>query len=181
MIEPDIDRRNVKVPHIPSSDFELGAFVGTYGTQNFGSSLVEGVRLGYHVTEDFFAEAVYGQTKVSDEVYRQILPGGIFPTSRETLRYYNLSGGYNVFAGELFLGRRTAKVSTLYLIAGVGNTEILSAQHLTLSGGVGLRLFLADWAALQVDARDHVFSVDLLGSRKNTQNLEFTGGLTFFF
>jgi len=40
---------------------------------------------------------------------------------------------------------------------------------------------MTDWAALQVDMRDHVFSLDLLGKRQNTQNLELTAGLTFFF
>jgi hypothetical protein len=35
--------------------------------------------------------------------------------------------------------------------------------------------------ALQADVRDHVFSLDLLGKRQSTQNLEVTAGLTFFF
>jgi hypothetical protein len=29
--------------------------------------------------------------------------------------------------------------------------------------------------------RDHVFSLDLLGTRKTTQNIELTGGLAFYF
>jgi hypothetical protein len=29
--------------------------------------------------------------------------------------------------------------------------------------------------------RDHIFSLDLLGKRETTNNLELTGGLTFFF
>ena len=35
--------------------------------------------------------------------------------------------------------------------------------------------------AVQVDVRDYLYSVDLLGKRQSTQNLEFTGGVTFFF
>ena len=34
---------------------------------------------------------------------------------------------------------------------------------------------------LQTDVRDHVFSLDLLGQRQSTQNLEVTAGLTCFF
>ena len=41
-----------------------------------------------------------------------------------------------------------------------------------------MRVLLADRFALQVDMRDHIFSLDLLGKRQNTQNLELTGGLT---
>jgi len=181
VIEPQVDRRDVRVPHIPSNDFELGIFTGTYDTQNFGASLVGGVRGGYHITEDVFVEAVYGRTKVSDKVFRQILPGGIFPTQRETLSYYDLSVGYNLFPGEIFLGRNHAKVSTIYLIAGLGSTKFNAASHETVNFGAGSRVFLADWMALELDVRDHVFSLNLLGLPQTTQNLELTAGVTFFF
>lgn len=181
VITPDVERRDVKVPHIPSNDFELGTFVGTYDTQNFGASLVGGVRLGYHITEDVFVEAVFGQTRVSDSDFRQILPGGLFPNPKETLRYYDLSAGYNAFPGEIFLGHNHAKVSTLYVVAGIGTTKFDNASHETVNAGFGGRVFLADWAAVQVDLRDHVFTLDLLGSKQTTQNLELSLGLTFFF
>src|SRR5215470_14577322 len=75
VIQPQVDRREVKLPKYPSKDFAIGVFGGTYSTQNFGSSAVAGVRLGYHISEDIFVDAVYAQTKVSDENYRQILSG----------------------------------------------------------------------------------------------------------
>ena len=52
---------------------------------------------------------VYGQTNVSDELFRQILPGGVFPKETEKLSYYNLSIGYNLLPGEIFLGARRAR------------------------------------------------------------------------
>lgn len=181
VIEPQVDRRDVHVPRIPSSDIELGVFTGTYDTQNFGASLVGGVRAGYHITEDVFVEGVYGQTKVSDENFRQILPGGIFPTPKQTLRYYDLSAGYNIFPGEIFLAHNHAKVSTVYVVAGLGTTKFDNTSHETVNVGAGLRVFLADWSAVQLDVRDHVFSINLLGQPQTTQNLELTLGLTFFF
>jgi len=181
VVEPQVARREVKLPKFPSNDFEFGLFAGTYATQNFGSSFLYGLRLGYHITEDVFVEGVYGHTKVSDENYRQILPGGIFPHPEETLYYYNLSAGYNVLPGEVFLGKNIAKASGVYLIGGVGSTHFLEQQKLTLNFGLGLRVFFKDWYALQVDMRDHVYSLDLLGKRQNTQNLEFSAGMTFFF
>lgn len=181
VIVPQVDLRNVKVPKIPANDFELGLFTGTYATENFGSSSVSGVRLGYHITEDFFVEGAYARTKVSDENFRSILPGGIFPTGEEKLTYYNISAGYNVLPGEIFLGRNYAKASTLYIIGGVGNTSFNRQKKQTFNVGAGARVFLADWAALQIDVRDHIFTYDLLGKRQSTQNLEFTIGATFFF
>jgi outer membrane beta-barrel protein len=181
VIAPEVERRDVKVAHIPSRDFEAGVFLGTYSTDNFGSNPVGGVRLGYHVSEDFFIESALAETRVSDQSFRQILPGGIFPTPRQWLRYYNISLGYNLLPGEIFLGRSRARVSAVYVIAGMGSTQFLQESHQTFNGGIGMRVFLRDWAAVQVDARDHVFSTDLLGTRRSTQNLEFTTGLTFFF
>lgn len=181
VIEPEVDRRDVKLPRIPSNDFEAGLFGGTYSVQNFGASGVGGIRLGYHITEDFFAEGVYGQTKVSDELFRQILPGGVYPNEREKLTYYNISLGYNLLPGEVFIGSNHAFASSIYLIGGVGSTKIVNQRRQTFNFGLGARLMLADWAAVQVDLRDHVFPLDILGKRQTTQNLELTAGLTFFF
>ncbi len=181
VIQPEIDRRPVKILHIPSNDFELGLFAGTYSTQNLGSDVVGGIRAGYHITEDFFAEAVYGNTRVTDESFRQILPGGIFPNREERLSYYDLSFGFNVLPGEVFLWKTAARPTALYLIAGLGTTKVFDQRHFTANAGFGVRVWLANWAALQVDMRDHVFSLDILGQHKSQQNLEFTGGATFFF
>lgn len=181
VIVPEVDRREVKLPRFPSKDFEVGVFAGTYSTQNFGASLVGGLRLGYHLTEDFFVEGVYAQTKVSDESFRQVLPGGVFPNRTETLSYYNLSAGYNLLPGEVFLGSKRAKATAVYLIGGIGSTKFNQQRNQTFNFGLGMRLLLADRWALQVDMRDHVFSLDLLGRRDSTHNLELTGGLTFFF
>ena len=181
VVVPEVDRRDIKPPKFPSNDFEIGLLAGTYATQNFGSSTVTGLRLGYHLTEDFFFEGVYGRTKISDELFRQIFPGSIIPNQAEKLTYYNLSVGYNVLPGEVFIGAKYAKPAALYLIGGVGSTKVGEQRRPTYNIGVGYRVFLADWVALQVDMRDHIFSLDLLGKRTSTQNLELTGGLTVFF
>lgn len=63
VIVPEVQRRDVRIPRFPSKDFEVGALVGTYATQSFGASAVGGVRLGYHLSEDFFVEGVYADRK----------------------------------------------------------------------------------------------------------------------
>ena len=114
-------------------------------------------------------------------MFRQILPGGMFAQRSEKLTYYNLSVGYNVLPGEVFLGGRRARPSQFYIIAGVGSTKFADQRKPTFNVGFGYRVFLADWVALQLDLRDHIFSLDLLGKRQSTQNVELTGGLTFYF
>jgi outer membrane beta-barrel protein len=181
VIVPQVERREVKRPQYASNDFAVGLFSGTYATQNFGASTVSGVRLGYHITEDFFVDATLGRSKVSDETFRQVLPGGVFVNRTETLSYVAVSAGYNVLPGEVFFGRSTAKATQGYILAGVGSTDFAGQKRQTLHVGFGLRLILSDWFVMQADVRDHVFSLDLLGKRQTTQNPEVTAGFTLFF
>lgn len=181
VIVPQVARRDVKRPRYPSSDFSVGLYGGVYATENFGASGVTGLRVAYHVTEDIFFDATLGQSKVSDEAFRQVLPGGIFINRTETLRYYGVAVGYNLLPGEVFFGRSTAKATQGYIVAGIGSTDFAGQKRQTVNYGFGLRLILADWFALQADVRDHVFALDLLGRRKTTHNPEITAGLTFYF
>lgn len=181
VIVPEVERRDVRLPRIPSKDLIAGLFAGIYSTDSFGASPVVGLRLGYHLTEDFFFEAAYGRTRVSDESFRQILPGGVFSSEKSTLSYYNVSLGYNILPGEVFLGAKRAKATVTYLIAGIGSTELDDQRNQTLNIGLGTRFLLGQRSAVQLDLRDHIFSFDLLGERRSTHNLELTLGLSFFF
>jgi outer membrane beta-barrel protein len=181
VIVPQVERREVKPPQYPSRDFAVGLFAGSYSTENFGAAAVGGLRFSYHITEDIFVDAAIGQSKVSDENYRQILPGGIFANGSEKLSYYSVSAGYNVLPGEVFIGRGNALATQGYLLAGIGSTRFAGQRHQTLHAGFGMRVLMKQRFALQADVRDHVFSLDLLGKRQSTQNLEVTAGLTFFF
>ncbi|MCU0775532.1 MAG: outer membrane beta-barrel domain-containing protein [Ideonella sp.] len=181
VVVPQVERRDVRLPKFPSRDWEVGALVGTYATQNFGSSIVAGVRLGYHITEDVFVEAALAQTSVSDESFRQILPGGVFADEKESLGYFSLSAGYNVLPGEVFLGRNRAYPSQIFLVGGVGSTRFANQRSQTFNFGLGTRVYLSDRVSLRVDMRNHVYPLDLLGRRQNTQNLELTAGVGFTF
>ena len=181
VVVPEVERREVKLPKFPSKDIAVGLFAGTYATQNFGAAGVVGARLGYHITEDWFVEATLAQSKVNDEAFRQVLPGGIFVNQKENLRYYAASAGYNLLPGEVFPTAKRAKATAIYLIAGVGSTKFNQQRSQTVSFGLGGRLLLTDRAAVQFDMRDHVFSLDLLGKRQSTHNLELTGGFTYYF
>jgi outer membrane beta-barrel protein len=181
VVTPEVDRRDVKLPRIASKDVEIGAFLGTYSVQNFGSSFVGGLRFGYHLSEDFFAELGIGQTKVSDDTYRQILPGGIFADRSSTLRYTNLSVGWNVLPGEVFIGKGQAKATSVYLLGGVGSTSFVDQRRQTFNVGLGMRLYLSDRISMRVDLQDHIYSLDLLGKRETTQNPELSAGLSFYF
>ena len=182
VIEPELERRTISEADIDSEDFEVGVFAGVYSIEDFGSNLVYGARAAYHVTEDFFVEAALGRTD-ADETSFETLSGGaqILTDDERELIYYNISLGYNLFPGEAFIGGKFALNSSLYLIAGVGNTEFADDSHFTINAGAGYRLLLSDWLALHLDVRDHIFDSDLLGNDKTTHNIEVHGGFTVFF
>lgn len=180
-IVPSVERRELRLPRFPSRDVEVGAFLGTYATENFGASPVYGLRLGYHLTEDWFVEGTFASTQVSDASFRQILPGGIFTSEKERLSYYSLSAGYNLLPGEVFYGDKQARATAIYLVGGVGSTDFAGQKRQTFHLGFGWRILLGQRGALRVDLRDHVFSLDLLGQNQSTQNLEATVGFGWHF
>lgn len=181
VIQPEVDRRDVKIPHIDADDIELGAFAGVLSVEDFGSESLSGLRLAYHVTEDFFVEGVYGQSTVSDEQFRALLPAGIFAQPRVDLDYWSVSIGYHFLPGEVFIGKKYAFGSGVYLIAGIGEIEFADISATLFSAGLGVRALPTDWLSVRVEMRDHIFDQDVLGRNKRTHNFEFTFGLSVYF
>jgi outer membrane beta-barrel protein len=180
-VMPQVDRREVKLPRIPSKDIEIGLLAGIYNTQNFGASGAAGVRLGYHVTEDFFVEGEFGRTKVSDQSFRAILPGGVLASGDESLGYATLSLGWNLLPGEIFLGSRQARATQVFLLGGIGSTDFVGQKRQTINLGLGMKVFTGQRWALRVDMRDHLYTLDLLGKRERTHNLQLNAGVSYFY
>jgi outer membrane beta-barrel protein len=182
VIEPEVERRRIKVPAIDNENVEIGAHFGAISIEDFGTNPVYGVSAAYHVTEDFFFRAEAGRStagKTSAETVGgdiQILTG-----DERHFTYYNLALGYNFLPGEVFLGRGLAMTSAFYLIGGIGAVEFAGDQRFTVSFGGGYRVLPTDWLAIHVTVEDRVFDSDLLGTNKLTNNLEANIGVTVFF
>ena len=109
IITPGLERRVITEDKLDSEDWEIGIYTGVFSIEDFGSDTVIGAKLAYHVTEDFFLEGSYGVTEAG-ETSAETLGGGIQILSGDgrDYSYYNLSIGYNLFPGEVFLGGDTA-------------------------------------------------------------------------
>ena len=180
VIEPEIDRRDIKIPRIDTENIEVGAFSGTLSVEDFGAESVSGVRLAYHITEDFFVEAEVAESTVSDSSFRR-LGAPIFPNEEEDLEYYSVSFGWNFFPGEVFIGKKYALTSAVYLIGGVGNTDFINEDRTTVNLGVGFRFLPTDVLAFHITLRDYIWDSDVLGRNKGTDNFEASFSLTLFF
>ena len=181
VVRPEIERREVNQADIDTEDFEIGAFAGMMNVEDFGTNLVYGARLAYHVTEYVFVEAAYGHTDTDETSAERFGGFTILEDGDRDLDYYNLSFGFNLLPGESFIGSQWAFTSDFYIIGGVGSTSFAGEDEFTWNVGFGYKVLANDWLALRVDARNHVFDVDLLGESQTNNNLEFTGGLSIFF
>lgn len=180
VIQPEIDRRSVHIPRIDTEDFEIGGFVGILSIEDFGAKPVYGGRLAYHVNENYFVEAMLAKSTVSDQALCD-LGLCLFPSREEDLTYYTVSVGLNLFPGEIFPSRKRAMTSTVYVVAGVGNTNFVDENRFTLNFGIGIRVLPVDWLALHLTMRDYLFESDILGSNEIKNNFELTFGASVYF
>ena len=182
VIDPQVERREIKEPKIDREDFEIGVFAGILSIEDFGSDVSYGLRLAYHITEGFFLETTAGASRGGLTSFEELSGDARLISDSERDYYsYNLSLGYNILPGEVFLGEGRAYNTNLYLIAGVGATRFAGDDRFTVNVGAGYRFLLNDSVALHIDFRDHLYDIDLLGEEKTVHNLEGHLGFTVFF
>ncbi len=181
VIQPQVERRTIDIDTIDTEDFEIAIFSGLYSAEDFGTNMVIGARVAYHVTERVFFEAAYAKTDTSETSYESLSGGApLLSDSDRELTYYNASVGFNLLPGEAFIGKGWAFNTALYVIGGVGNTSFANDDRFTINFGAGYRFLATDWLAIHLDVRNHIFDTELFGE-KTTNNLEFTGGFSIFF
>lgn len=181
VIDPNIERRKIKTAKIDSENFELGVIGGVLSIEDFGSHGLVGARFAYHVTESFFLEASYGQSKGGLTSAESLFSIRLMTDAQRRYSYYAVSAGWNALPGEIFIGENRAYNTALYLIAGVGRTSFANDERFTINGGFGYRILLTDWLATQLEVRDYVFDSVATGDKKVVNNLEASLGLSFFF
>ncbi len=181
IVEPEIERRKIDVADIDAQDLELGIFFGQMNVEDFGTNVVAGFSLTYHVTEDIFASASFGQTDTEPTSFEVISGIQLLTDDQRTLQYYDLSVGLNLLPGEGFVGSSYAFNSAFYGTIGIGSTDFAGDQRFTVSGAVGYRLVMQDWLAFHVEVKDQVFDIDILGTDKTTHNLNYNIGFSVFF
>ena len=184
VIEPEVERRDVKAPKIDTEDFELGAFVGFMSIEDFGSNAVlrRPARLSHHrgtVRRSHLRPVRRRQDQLRDPVGRPgaaadatISASSPTTTSRSATtccRARSSSAGNHAFN------------SALYVLLGAGNTSFAGDDYFTFTYGAGWRVLPRTAIAAHFDVRDHMFDIDITGEDKTTHNIEFNLGATWFF
>ena len=117
VIDPQVERREIRRSRIDTEDFELGAYVGVLSIEDFESNVVYGARLAYHLTEDFFLEGTVGQSRAGRTSYE------------------NLSGSADLLTdSDLGHPDRRRRRSRLHLLRAVDGLERAARRNLRRQG-----------------------------------------------
>ncbi len=182
LIQPQIERNQFDESLIDSEDFEISIFFGLLSTEDFGVNSVSGFKIAYHINEDFFAQLALGESSVGETSF-EVLNGGapLLSDDERELSFYQINIGYNLFPGEAFVSQKTTLNSTLYVIAGLGSTELAGDDRHTINYGFGYRILFRDAFSFNIDMRDHMFDMDIFGEKVGTHNLEYSLALGWYF
>jgi outer membrane beta-barrel protein len=182
VIDPQVERPAVETAKIDTENWEAGVYVGSLSVEDFEVNVAYGARIAYHLSEDFFAEALVGTSDAGLSSFERLSGGApLLTDSERQFTYYSLGFGWNALPGEIFLGGKRAYNSAFYLTLGAGATRFAGADRFTITAGAGVRVLFKDWLAAHLDMRDHILDVDVFGANKSTHNYEATLGLTAFF
>ena len=165
---------------INSEFFEVGAYSGVINVEDFGSEFFAGVNANFKATEDFFLQFNYMQTKVSLSSFERS-QGQLFSGSDRNFTHYDFLVGYNLFQGEIFKSNRTATLSALYVVAGVGETDFGGEANFSYTLGLGYQVALSRKFILRFDYRDFSFKSSLLVEDELTHSSQVSSGISYLF
>jgi opacity protein-like surface antigen len=104
LIEPQIERVDFDESLIDSADFEIALYGGFLAVEDFDTNFVSGIKLGYHITEDFFVQASYGSSSVGETSFEKLTGGApLLSSSERDLEYYFGAGHRTAFTDNFSL------------------------------------------------------------------------------
>jgi len=181
-IKVDVDQREIIEDVLDTENVEIGAQVGAISIEDFETNLWLSGHVAYHISESFYAKALYGQAKAGITSFEKLANVPPLLTDEERkLTYYGLNIGYNFMPGEVFLTKNFALNSVFSIELGAGSTKFTGDNKFTLNGTANYRVFLTDWIAWDIAMSDYVFETKVTGEAKVTHNLNFTTGFAFYF
>lgn len=166
---------------INSEVFELGVAAGVINIADFNSEVTFGLSATFRASEDFFLQGNLFQVDARASSY-ELSQGKLFDGEDRTFRHYDLLLGYNVYQGEFFSQDAEARLSALYLVAGVGDTQFGGEGNFTYTLGMGYQIAVTRRLIWRVDYRGYIYTSDLITDEDRTVgSTHFSSGLSFLF
>ena len=164
---------------------ELSPMGGWYAGDLADGAPIYGGAYTFHFTEDLGLEAAYHRTQRSFGFLEAIdeRQGGLVDITDD-------SGAVNMFLGHLIWSMAYGKVRwfggpigrfDFYLSLGGGAVDEAGSRGVAGSFGFGLKLYMTQWLALRLDARDQIRPVRApLGVERIVNDVTLMGGLSVF-
>jgi outer membrane beta-barrel protein len=161
---------------------ELSGFGGLYAADLLSASYLLQGAYAFHVSEDFALEASFGYTRAESDLVEVVEEDTSFTALRLDRPVYIYAGHmlWSFAYGKLRWFSGSISRFDIYLALGGGVTDNQTAEGLTISAGLGMKVFFGEWFALRMDVRDHVLSQELLGVSEVVNNLAATLGFSVF-
>lgn len=167
--------------NINSEVFELGVSVGVINIADFTSEWTTGLSATFKATEDLFLQYNLFQAEASTSAYENN-QGNLFDGSDRTFLHYDLLIGYNLFQGEFSPSDAGAKLSSLYLVGGVGDTDFGGENRFTYTVGVGYQIAITRRLIARFDYRGYIYKSNLITDEDQTvTSTQMSSGLSFLF
>ena len=181
-VKADVERREILDDVLDSENFEIGLQGGIISIEDFENSGWMGVHIGYHMTENFYLKARYGQGKGGETSFEKLVNSAPLLTDEQRdLTYYGLNIGYNLLPGEIFFSKDLVLNSIFSIELGAGSTEFAGDEQFTVNFTANYRVFINDWVAWDIGMSDYVFDTQITGESKTTHNLNFVTGFSVYF
>lgn len=180
IIEPETRITEARSAAIDDERFELGFYLGNLSVEDFGSDLVSGVELSYHLTNDWLLQMNYGTATIDRAAFESSQRQFLSSSDRD-FDYFALVSGFRLLQGRSFFGARSKYDSAIYLLAGPERVSFAGNDETGLAFGLSYRLVFTDWMTVNMDFREHMFKRDFIGDSKQTLNTEFRIGINALF
>ncbi len=166
--------------NIDTEYFDAGISLGILNIEDFGSEFTAGVNLTFNATENFFMQMNYLQAN-ADESSFELSQGNLFSGGDRNFKHYDFLVGYNLFQGEHFFSEGKANLSSLYVVAGVGDTEFGGEGSFTYTTGIGYQFAIQRSVIIRLDFRDYIYKTNIIGEDKTTHNTQLGLGISYLF
>jgi len=181
-VKADVERRQILDDVLDTENFEFGIQGGLISIEDFESSGWLSGHIGYHITENFYLKARYGQGKGGETSFEKLVNSAPLLTDEQReLSYYGLNIGYNLLPGEIFFSKDLVLNSIFSIELGAGSTEFAGDEQFTVNVTANYRVFINDWMAWDIGMSDYIFDTQVTGESKTTHNLNFVTGFSVYF
>jgi len=175
-----VSEKNIDID-IDTEYFDVGIFTGLLNIEDFNGELVTGINITFNANEDFFIQFNYLEADAALSSFESS-QGQLFAGDDRTFAHFDFLLGYNLFLGEHFMsGSTTTKLSSFYLVAGVGNTEFGGEESFTYTLGLGYQIAIQRNILVRIDFRDYIYKTNIIGENNSTDNTQLSAGVSFLF